>query len=215
MSSVSFDRIAPYYDRLARLVFGKDMQRAQCFFLDRLPPDARVLVVGGGSGWLLPYLLAQPAVVHITYLESSIKMLALAQQKISQYDRPTVTSVDFIHGNEQSLTTRHRFSVVITNFVLDMYQGQALDTLIQALAAHLQPHGRWLLTDFRLAEKKRDRLWQQAMTKAMYAFFHLTAGIAQQSLPPYHRHMTKAGFRLEHEQSFFKDFIVSQVYREK
>lgn len=213
MSSVSFDRIAPYYDRLAQLVFGRSMPRAQCFFLNRIPPNARVLVVGGGSGWLLPYLLAQPEIVHITYVETSIKMLALAQQKLSQYDEPTITSVDFIHGNEQSLPDKHCFSAVITNFVLDMYQGEALDRLIQTLAAHLEPHGRWLLTDFRLSEKRKHRLWQRVMTKAMYTFFHLTAGIAQQSLPLYDDHLIKAGFQKTQEQSFFADFIVSQVYQ--
>lgn len=210
---MSFDRVAPYYDALARLVFGKSIQRAQYHFLDRLPPQARVLVVGGGTGWFLPYLLERPEVIHITYLEASATMLALAQQKIKHL--PIAASVDFVHGDERSVTDGSRFSVVVTNFVLDMYQGAALDDLMRTLANCLAPQGIWLFTDFRLSERKQHRGWQWLATRVMYTFFRWTAGIARQELPPYHCHFTRQGFAMSHEQSFFRDFIVSRVYERK
>ena len=212
---MSFDRVASYYDVLARLVFGKSIQRAQCYFLDQIPSAARVLVVGGGTGWLLPYLLAKPEVAHITYLETSATMLKLAQQKAIHSNAPTVAPIDFIYGNERSLTESDRFSVVITNFVLDMYEGDALDDLMQTLAGHLPPDGRWLFTDFRLSDRKKYRWWQWLATRVMYAFFYLTAGIARQPLPPYHQHFATHGFRMTHERSFYGDFMVSRVYRWK
>ena len=47
---MSFDRVAPYYDRLARLVFGGSIRRAQRHFLSQVPAAARVLLVGGAPG---------------------------------------------------------------------------------------------------------------------------------------------------------------------
>ena len=213
MSSATFDRIAPYYDRLARLVYGNRIRRAQCYFLDQIPPASRVLVVGGGTGWLLPCLLDKPEVKHITYLEASATMLEMAQQKVRYLDKHAIATIDFIHGDEHCLLAEDRFQVVITNFVLDMYEGKALDRLMQTLLAHLEPAGYWLFTDFRITQKRVHRWWQQWMTKAMYLFFHLTAGIARQTLPPYHQHFAAHGLHMTHERSFFSDFIVSRVYR--
>ena len=219
--SVSFDRVAPYYDLLARGVFGQSIRRAQLHFLDQIPPNARVLVVGGGTGWLLVELLRKPEVAHVTYREASARMLAIAQRKVRKYsqsEKESLPRVRFVHGTERQLASEgrfpeERFSVIITNFVLDMYEGEALDDLIQTLAARLEPNGRWLFTDFRLSSQKRHRGWQRWMAQAMYGFFHLTAGITRQSLPPYHQHFARHNFRMTHERSFYGDFIVSRVYR--
>ncbi len=210
---MSFDWVAPYYDRLARLVFGRSIQRAQRHFLDQIPPGARVLLVGGGTGWLLPCLLEKPEVAHITYLEASAAMLALAQQKANPLLAPTAATIRWVHGNEQNLPSDNRYDVLITNFVLDMYAGVALYQFMQRLMTHLHPTGYWLFTDFRLSDKKRHRWWQWGMTQVMYAFFHLTAGIARQKLPVYHRHFTAFGLHRQREKTFYWGFIVSRVYR--
>lgn len=210
---MSFDRVAPCYDRLARLVFGRGIHRAQRHFLDQIPLGARVLLVGGGTGWLLPYLLEKPEVAHVTYLEASAVMLALAQRKASDLRVSTTATIRWVHGDEQALPSDDCYDVLITNFVLDMYMGEALDQLMQRLMTYLHPEGCWLFTDFRLSDQKRHRWWQGGMTRAMYAFFHLTAGIARQQLPAYHRHFAALGFRLKDEKAFYSDFIVSRVYR--
>ena len=212
---MSFDRIAPYYDRLAGLVFGKSIRRAQVHFLDQIPPSARVLIVGGGTGWLLTHVLSSTTVAHITYLEMSATMLAMAQRQTRRVHPSCTVPVDFIHGDERSLPEGRTFSVVITNFVLDMYESTVLDELIRVLATHLTPDGRWLFTDFRLSSQRKHRIWQLPMTFIMYLFFHLTAGITRQRLPSYQQHFAAGGFRRVKEQTFFGDFIVSRVYQRK
>ena len=210
---MSFDRVAPFYDRLARLVFGSSIQRAQRHFLNQVPPAARVLLVGGGTGWLLPYVLEKPEVAHVTYLEASAVMLALAQQKAHDVRSSTTASIRWLHGDERQLTPDDRYDVVITNFVLDMYAGTALDQLMERLLNHLHPAGCWLFADFRLSGKQRHRWWQRLMAQAMYVFFHLAAGINRQELPFYGRHFAALGLRLVREKTFFGDFIVSRVYQ--
>ena len=71
----SFDRIAPIYDKLSYLIFWGNIQRAQRFFLTSIPPQAPVLVIGGGSGDILIELLNYSTLRHITYVEASTAML--------------------------------------------------------------------------------------------------------------------------------------------
>jgi tRNA (cmo5U34)-methyltransferase len=50
-----FDRLAPFYDSLARLIIGKGIKQSQLHFLNHLRGQNQgVLVLGGGTGWILP-----------------------------------------------------------------------------------------------------------------------------------------------------------------
>ena len=51
-----FDRVAPIYDRLARVFPGDALRTTAETFVPRLRPGASVLVVGGGAGRILPAL---------------------------------------------------------------------------------------------------------------------------------------------------------------
>jgi ubiquinone/menaquinone biosynthesis C-methylase UbiE len=49
----NYDRIARIYDKLSRMVFGKSIVRAQQSILPFITTPARMLIVGGGTGWIL------------------------------------------------------------------------------------------------------------------------------------------------------------------
>ena len=44
-----FDRISGSYDFLAKLVFGKNLERAKNVFLDTIDEGKNVLIIGGGT----------------------------------------------------------------------------------------------------------------------------------------------------------------------
>src|SRR6187402_1340927 len=75
-----FDRLAPVYDKLAGLVFGKAIVDAQLVFLDRVRAGDRILILGGGTGWLLEKLLRKQPVCEVWYVESSSRMIELTRQ---------------------------------------------------------------------------------------------------------------------------------------
>ncbi|WP_332369451.1 class I SAM-dependent methyltransferase [Spirosoma telluris] len=108
----NFDWIAPVYDTLAFIVFGHRLKQAQVVFLNRIPPTASVLIVGGGSGWLLEQILRKREPKQVVYLETSAQMLALASQRIVR--KALVGSVDFRVGDETSLQPDERFDVILT-----------------------------------------------------------------------------------------------------
>ena len=90
-----FDRIAPYYDALKRLVFGNAIHRSQAHFLQRLPQGCRLLIIGGGSGEVLSLLQNVNPLCRIWYVEASSKMLSLASSRVLPEAKHLV---NFIHG---------------------------------------------------------------------------------------------------------------------
>lgn len=222
MPTASFDTIAPVYDLLARLVFGKSIVRAQTFFLDTIPPGARVLIIGGGTGWILTKLLQKKTVVRIDYVEASIGMINLARQKYRNFKKKGAAShspiVDFIHGTEQNLPSEAQYDVVITFFVLDMYHNEALRKMTQKLYGKLISGGSWLFADFKINQKRHGaaifwRKWHQALVNLMFLFFRLTCNLQNRKLPDYDHAFSQLPLAREKTKTFFRQLIVSEVYR--
>ena len=80
---VSFDRVALYYDWLARAVLGKGWRQSQTAFLPMLSRSSTILVVGGGTGWWLPILRAANPTATILFVDASEAMLVRARAQIS------------------------------------------------------------------------------------------------------------------------------------
>ena len=70
--SNNFNTIAPVYDFLAKMVFGRSLERAQAAFLSDLETKvkAKVLIVGGGTGKVLE-LLPEGLDLQIDYVEKA------------------------------------------------------------------------------------------------------------------------------------------------
>ncbi|GEM_PF-101481 len=212
----SFDRIAPVYDKLSYLAFRGSVTRAQRYFLSTIPPQSNVLIVGGGNGDILIDLLERVVPAHITYVEASVAMMHRAKRKITGYRQtnsnlslPTIT---FIQGTERDVDSTKMYQVAITNFVLDMYQGSSLDGMMQRIDSLLSEDAVWLFTDFRYSSRLMNRIWQKPLAQFMYIFFHFTANISVQALPNYDSHFRKVGWDEKQHQSFFGDFISSNIY---
>ena len=78
----SFDRVAPIYDTLARIVFGRSIILAQLFYLKEIPVNARVLILGGGTGKVAHALLQLNNTCQIVYVEASVAMLEKTRSRI-------------------------------------------------------------------------------------------------------------------------------------
>ena len=199
-----FNWIAGFYDFLARLVFGRSLYEAQCFFLKDLKSSRRVLIIGGGTGWILRELLSLNTNCEVDYIEASSKMLEKARGQISDSDKGRVK---FIHGTEQDIDIDGLYDGVITNFFLDLF-GASLDEVIQKIRGSLSRKTTWIVTDF----ADQQKWWHQLMLNGMYAFFRLTTGLEAKKLPDYETSLENAGIKKSKEKVFFGSFIKSAVY---
>lgn len=200
--ATGFNRLAPFYTLLTRLAFGKTLQRAQEHFLSSIHPGDHVLILGGGSGELLKSLLKQQPRITVDYIDISSKMIQLARKKT--HNAP---NVNFIIGTEQHLPDR-TYSVVITNFYLDLFPDDTLDHVIKKIKTHLRPGGQWLAADF-----VEEKGWHKVMVSCMYLFFKTIARIEASRLPDWQSTLKKAGMQEISSKKFYRGFIKSSVYK--
>lgn len=199
-----FDRIAWAYDFLAGTVFGRAMERSQVTYLSEIQPGSRVLILGGGTGWIIARLLSIRPDCEVTYIDASGRMIGKARRRLIE-----PAKVRLIHGTEDDIPPGSTFDVVITHFYLDMFPKNHLAHLVGKIGGFIPGRTQWIATDF----VGNEKFWQRIMLLVMYKFFHLTAGIQSNSLPDWNRSLREAGWVKSESRFFYSRFIESAVYR--
>ncbi|QHV94743.1 class I SAM-dependent methyltransferase [Spirosoma endbachense] len=208
--SSTFDWIAPVYDLLASVVFGRKLQQAQVVFLPTIPQNASVLLAGGGTGWLLEQLLVERNPRRVLYLEASAQMVALTSQRIIQ--KAVLGTVEYRVDTIMHLHKDEQFDIVITPFLLDLFPEETLQsTLLPQLRNALKPNGIWLVTDFVVT----DVWWQKTLLWTMIRFFRLTAGIGTTQLADWQRLLAEAGLSLQKRQPCVGGMVSTEVWHLK
>jgi ubiquinone/menaquinone biosynthesis C-methylase UbiE len=204
MNLNGFDRIAFIYDFLARLIFGSSIIASQEFFLDRIQDRSKVLILGGGSGWLLSDLLELRPVCEVWYIEASEKMITMARKKI----RASYT-VHFIHGTQDDIPASACFDVVITNFYLDLFTDKGLENVVDKIRNSADSKATWIVTDFVDGNKS----WQKLMLLMMYGFFRKTAKIESERLPQWEAAVERSTSKKIDDKYFYGGFIKTACYQ--
>lgn len=201
----TFNRIAPVYDTLKRIVFGKAIYKSQTHFIERLPRDGNLLVIGGGSGEVLSLIQQLNPGCRIWYVEASSTMLSMAAKRIPPEGQSYIT---FIHGTETSLPDETRFDGMITNFFLDLFPDERLAAICRMMYSRLKPAGIWLVSDF----VDGGKWWQKFLLRSMYSFFGATCRIQASALPTWEEQVRSAGMLERDSRVFYGGFIKGAVY---
>ncbi|GAB3339084.1 hypothetical protein GCM10027299_51740 [Larkinella ripae] len=202
-----FDRIAPVYDGLARLVFGNAQRNAQTHWLPTLPPNSDFLIFGGGSGWLLARVLTVCQPRTVTYIDASPVMVALARQRVKNDQR-----VDFRIGTETAIRLNDQVDVIITPFVLDLFTDERLENrIVPDLLRALRPGGFWLCCDFTLP----TRWWHRILLWSQYRFFRLISGIEARQLPNWYEILNSLSATTHRQTATFFGEMIASGYWEK
>ena len=207
-----FDRVAWCYDALAGLVFGPALRRAQRVALGGLPAGIapHVLILGGGTGWVLTELLRRRPRATVLYLEASPKMLARARARLVRQRPEAAAQVEFRHGTQAALGQADRFDVIVTFFVLDCIPLPELPAALRRLRQAQRPDAPWLLADFRPAR----RGWHRLLLVLMYAFFRLTTGLRAREMADLRGALAALELRPGPTTVFFAGAIEAVVFSE-
>lgn len=203
----NYDKIAAYYDRLSRMVFFKAQVNAQINQLKYIPENSTVLIVGGGTGWILEELAkVHPAGLHIVYVEISAKMIALSKARNSG-----ANAVEFVNMGIEDFSSSIRFNVISTPFLFDNFSEQRALGVFEKLDALLKDKGHWLFVDFSLNGEK-GKWWKSRFLKVMYAFFKLIRIVEASELIDMEPYFKTANYRLISNSLYYGGFISGLVY---
>jgi ubiquinone/menaquinone biosynthesis C-methylase UbiE len=202
----SYDKIAKQYDFLSRLVFVKSQIKAQTDQLHYLVNCNSLLIVGGGTGWILKDLntLARP--IKIVFVEMSIAMITLAKKVETHHQ------IEFVHDDIEMYKTEAVFDAVLTPFLFDNFDLAKAEKVFSNIDKLLVKNGLWLFVDFYVDE--RAALWKKAILKTMHLFFKWINVVHVAELidvSPFFN----SNYSVIKEDFYYGKFIKAVVYRKK
>lgn len=106
----NFDRVAPFFELIETLAFGKALQRARIAFLTETRDCQRALIAGEGNGRFLAELLRANPKIEIDYVDSSAAMMGLAKSIIAGAGEGCDGKI-FPHTNARSRVQFHQADV--------------------------------------------------------------------------------------------------------
>ncbi|MEO6455491.1 MAG: methyltransferase domain-containing protein [Ginsengibacter sp.] len=206
----NYDRIAWCYDLLSNIVFGNRIKKAQTEILNFIPPGSRILIAGGGTGWILEKIAkVYLSGLSITYIDASAKMIQKSKRRDIASNKVKFMCIPI----EQVKLPDENFDVLITSFFFDNFSESASRLIFQQLHSALKKDGIWLFTDFRLS--KTERYWQKPMINLMYFFFRAVCQLQARQLPDTENIFSNNRYKKIFRKMFYKHFIISIVFKKE
>ncbi|PZF73609.1 class I SAM-dependent methyltransferase [Taibaiella soli] len=204
----NYDKIASMYDLLSRMVFGRAQVKAQIALLPYIEKGNRILIIGGGTGWVLEELTKLfPSGLQITYVEISANMLELSKQR-----NVGENEVVFIQSAiENCQFNAASFDIIFTAFLFDNFKEDKGRTVFTLLNNWLNPSGRWLYIDFQYTDT--HGWWQRIMLQSMLLFFRFVSKVEATHLVDMTVLFRNAGYEVLFKTERYKGFIGAIVYR--
>ena len=205
--ATNYDKIAWFYDLLSRLVYGKYIIKSQVCLLKYVPTNSNILIVGGGTGWILEELSTlYNSGLTIDYVESSAKMIALSKKRWAGDNM-----VHYINLPIENFTAGHPYDVIMTPFLFDNFQPDKATLVFNNLSRQLKNNGIWLYADF-VYNETEGTWWQKLLLKIMYLFFRITCNIETSEIENMEG-LFKGHYQKIFESWFYGKFIRSQAYQ--
>lgn len=204
----NYNNIAGYYDRLAKLVFGNSQVNAQKDQLKYLPSVGRILIVGGGTGWILEEISQlRSSGLILDYVEVSSKMIDIAQKR-----EVGKNVVNFFNKSIQDFKPAAQYNVVITSFLFDNFEEKQCEAIFLIIHSYLEEGGNWLFCDF---DVERDQYvnWKNILMRMMYLFFKIVADVKPSQLTDVKPLFKFYTYEILFQKWYYKKFIYAAVYR--
>jgi ubiquinone/menaquinone biosynthesis C-methylase UbiE len=202
----NYNYIAPFYDRLCQLVFGQSVKNAQIESLQSIHANSSILIVGGGTGWILEEIARiHPSGLSITYVDSASKMIQLSKKRNAHSN-----TVNFISGFiEDADLSSQQYDVVITPFLFSGFSQSTSGLVFQRLNDCLKVKGLWINIDFIISEQSRYK--QKILLKLMFFSFRLVSKIEAKRLPTLD--MFFSSYNMIKNKTSCRGFINMQVFQ--
>ena len=207
------NRIAPYYETLEHLAFGRSLERSRFAFLEQITTAQRAILCGGGDGRFLAALLRVNSQVEVDYVELSSRMIELAETRVTRMGDAIRKRVRFREGDVRKFEPRAEgYDLIVTHFFLDCFSDEELPIIVGRLAKWGTPGARWIVSEFREGETPVSRILTRAVIRLLYAGFKLTTGLRIIRLPDYMAALADQGFVLSSQHALLGGLLHSSMW---
>jgi len=196
-----FDLLAPVYPAMERLLAGKRLQRCRTAWLGELTGARRMLIAGVGHGPALDAVLRRHPQLHLTCVDASARMLAVARARAERAGLD-LNRIEFVQAKLPGWRPASgRFDVIATHFFLDCFTPDQLGAVVSALSHLATPDARWIISDFTLPPRGPARWRALTVHRLMYLFFRLTTRLSARKVTPPDAVLAAHDFRLLRRQT--------------
>lgn len=239
----NYDSIAAVYDRIHHLFYGQSEVNAQVELLDHVNAGDRLLIVGGGTGWILEKIAGiYPEGLTIVYVESSQKMMERSMRRdwggnkvefftgpVEEWpggpkDRPGSTSErpggteDRPDGPKEwpGAPSESPASPAFDCILTGFFFDNFKQDHSLRIVRHLTPSlksGGYWLETDFYYPRHRGKLWQAALLWIMYTSARIICGVEAKRLPDLEPIFSGAGYTLQTTSFHYQRFIRSLVFR--
>lgn len=194
--SDSYGFLAPFYQPISRLVFGRDLIYANQAFLEGIA-GKKLLIIGGGDGVAYHDFVEK---WEGEYWELSPRMAQLARKNLKGSVLKIQTGAWLGEG---------KFDRIYLPFLLDTMTDDEISLLLSKIKESLLPQGEVVVSDFFEPVGSIQKLIQEAMI----GFFRVTTHHQRKDLPDLNSLIRKEDFELIQEKIWRKGWIRAQVWR--
>jgi tRNA (cmo5U34)-methyltransferase len=194
-----FNLLAPVYDLLARLVFGKCIDKSQCHFFGTAVNVKSTLVAGGGTGRFFEEYFKQHPDSQLVFIEKSPTMIAKARFRKIRH-----MNISFVRSDFLTYSETDSYDLVLLPFFLDMFTDESVERIVKSLTQISKPNTLLIVTDFVEQEK---RGLKSLLIRCMYLFFRLTCDIEAYRLPKWQEAFAGAGWNIKQSATYCRGMI--------
>lgn len=198
----NYNRVAWFYDWLAKRVFGNKLENAKVAHLESLKPGDRILIVGGGSGSILSSLARLEIELQVDFIEISQSMMRRAKRAATGSNL-----VRFYQSDIRAFKPNLRYDVVFTNFFFDQFNEEDCLNYLSHIKTLCKSGCRLIYADFTPPERIKDKL----INGLMYRFFRLTIRLGKVQLINHRAIFLREGFTLV-KSTKISSYIRSDIY---
>lgn len=201
---MSFDRLAPHYTWMERVLAGSRLQRARTAWLGELLPaetgagvdSPAILIAGVGHGPFLRVCATRFPTARITSVDASAAMLRQARARTLAAGLDGAR-LEFVHARLPEWRPESAsYDAIVTHFFLDCFPPGELAEVVAVLAQGARGRATWLVADFAMPVRGWRRQRARAVHGLMYGFFRRVTGIPACRVTPPDAALRHEGFRL-------------------
>ncbi len=208
---MSFDRLAPHYSWMEKLLAGQKLHCCRTTFLSEALAAPSILLAGEGHGRFLEELCHINCQQQITYLDASPAMARAARTRLARA-RIESERVIFHSGPLLTFQPPQQVACVATHFFLDCFAQDELAAVVKHLTALLCPGGIWILSDFQVPAEGWRSFRARGILALAYRFFRLAAKLPAKRLVAPQPFLRQNGLRLQRRIEFNFGLLYSELW---